>query len=316
MLCGEKLGLTTDGWSSLATESYVTVTAHFIDEDWERRNVFLDTSELQTAHTAANVSTCIDSILQEYQVERQSVLAITTDNATNYVSAVETYWRITDVPCMAHTINLDVPQQVKDVLKPFKVATRALSTEHYPTASADLPLQYVLLTQLKPSNDEPAGLREMKTMMSTILKARYGPNKDAFFAQPATLTRVLNWLVPLERASRQAVRDKVQRELADLSEESGAEGQDEIATTTVPQQCKEKCALSAMVDLFGDVYCQNSAGADRPTEDVHQRELMAYDNEPPPRLTATPCTGGRREAPSTPISPSWHPATWQYGRHP
>ena len=33
MLRGEKLGLTTDGWSSLATESNVTVTAHFIDED-------------------------------------------------------------------------------------------------------------------------------------------------------------------------------------------------------------------------------------------------------------------------------------------
>ena len=87
MLCGENLGLTTDGWSSLAAESYVTVTAHLIDEDWEMRNVVLDMSELQTAHTAANVSTCIDSILQEYQVERESVLAITTDNATNYVNA-------------------------------------------------------------------------------------------------------------------------------------------------------------------------------------------------------------------------------------
>ena len=52
MLLGEKLALTSDGWRSLASESYVTVTAHFIDEDWELRNVALDTSELQTAHTA------------------------------------------------------------------------------------------------------------------------------------------------------------------------------------------------------------------------------------------------------------------------
>ena len=95
-------------------------------------------------------------------------------------------------------------------------------------------------------------------MMSTILKARYGPNKAAFFAQPATLTRVLNRLVHLERESQQAVRDKVQREPADLSGETGADGQDE---TAAPQQCKENNALSAMVDLFGDVYCQNSAGA-------------------------------------------------------
>ena len=52
MLLGEKLALTSDGWRSLASESYVTVTAHFIDEDWEMRNVALDTSELQTAHAA------------------------------------------------------------------------------------------------------------------------------------------------------------------------------------------------------------------------------------------------------------------------
>ncbi|XP_030221999.1 zinc finger BED domain-containing protein 1 [Gadus morhua] len=273
MLCGEKLGLTTDGWSSLATESYVTVTAHFIDEDWEMRNVVLDMSELQTAHTAANVSACIDKVLQEFQVPRESVLAITTDNATNYVNAVERYLRITDIPCMAHTINLaarkglsersvatavsrlkaaaqhfkhsptdsylleakqkllglkpvqlindcatrwnstydmicraadqqapvaavimekklsrlelssvewTLMEKVKDVLQPFKVATQALSTEAYPTASAVLPLQYVLLKQLKPSIDDPAGVKQMKTMVSTDLKARYGPNKGAF----------------------------------------------------------------------------------------------------------------------------------------
>ncbi|KAK5851407.1 hypothetical protein PBY51_002204 [Eleginops maclovinus] len=71
-------------------------------------------------------------------------------------------------------------EKVKDVLRPFKVATQALSTENYPTASAVLPLQYVLLTQLKPSTDDQAGVKEMKTMMSTDLKARYGPDKHAF----------------------------------------------------------------------------------------------------------------------------------------
>ncbi|XP_048124800.1 E3 SUMO-protein ligase ZBED1-like [Alosa alosa] len=352
MLHGEKLSLTTDGWSSLATESYVTVTAHFIDEDWEMRNVVLDTSKLQTAHTAENVSTCIDSILRDYHIEQESVLVITTDNAMNYVNAVEQHLGITDIPCMAHTINLaarkglaqrsvatavsrlkaaaqhfkhsptdsylleakqkllglkpvqlinDCPtrwnstyemicraadqqapvaavimekkitrlelssvewtlmEKVKDVLKPLKVATQALSTENYPTASAVLPLQYVLLTQLKPSTDDPAGVKEMKTM-STDLKARYGPDKDALLLlnTASYLDPRFHRLVHLEQESRQAVRDKVQRELAEVSEETGEEegpGQDENATTR--EQRKEKNTLSAMGDLFGDVYCQN-----------------------------------------------------------
>lgn len=57
------------------------------------------------------------------------------------------------------------------------------------------------------------------------------------------------------------MRDKVQRELAELSEETGEEeGKDENATTTELQQRKEKNALSAKGVLFGDVYCQNLAG--------------------------------------------------------
>nr|XP_033488191.1 zinc finger BED domain-containing protein 1-like [Epinephelus lanceolatus] len=181
-------------------------------------------------------------------------------------------------------------EKVKDVLKPFKVATQALSTENYPTASAVLLLQYVLLTQLNPSTNDPAALKEMKSMISTDLKARYGPDKDAFFLlnTASYLDPRFHRLVHLEQESRQAVRDKVQRELAELSEETGGEeGQEENATATEPQQCKEKNALSAMGDLFGDVYCQNSAGV-RPNEDVLQREMMAYDSEPPPPSDSNP----------------------------
>ncbi|XP_049926278.1 E3 SUMO-protein ligase ZBED1-like [Epinephelus moara] len=127
-------------------------------------------------------------------------------------------------------------------------------------------------------------------MMSTDLKARYGPAKDAFFLlnTASYLDPRFHRLVHLEQESRQAVQDKVQRELAELSEETGREeGQEENATATEPQQRKEKNALSAMGDLFGDVYCQNSAGV-RPNEDVLQREMMAYDSEPPPPSDSNP----------------------------
>ena len=118
------------------------------------RTVVLDTSELQTAHTAANVSTCINRILQEYQVERDSVLAITTDNATNYVSAaaVEGYWRITDIPCMAHTINLAArkglsERSVATAVKHLKAAAQHF--KHSPTDSYLLEAKQKLLG-LKP----------------------------------------------------------------------------------------------------------------------------------------------------------------------
>ena len=109
------------------------------------RTVVLDTSELQTAHTAVNASTCIDSILQQYQVERESVLAVTSDIVTNYVNAVERYLGITDILCMAHTINLAArkglsERSVATVVSHLKAAAQRF--KHSPTDSYLLtPLQ-------------------------------------------------------------------------------------------------------------------------------------------------------------------------------
>uniref|UniRef100_A0AAV2M1G1 Zinc finger BED domain-containing protein 4-like n=1 Tax=Knipowitschia caucasica TaxID=637954 RepID=A0AAV2M1G1_KNICA len=80
-------------------------------------------------------------------------------------------------------------EKVKHVLKPFKVATQALSMEDFPTASGPSPA------------------------------ARYGPNKDAFLLlnTASYLDPCFQRLVCLDEEWRQAVRDRVQRELVDLS---------------------------------------------------------------------------------------------------
>ena len=64
---------------------------------------------------------------------------------------------------------------MQEVLKPFKVATEALSTDKYPTVSAVLPLKHVLLAQLKrtPGEPEPPALSEMKTKIITDLEKQY-----------------------------------------------------------------------------------------------------------------------------------------------
>ncbi|KAL7391643.1 hypothetical protein ABVT39_011914 [Epinephelus coioides] len=74
-------------------------------------------------------------------------------------------------------------EKVQGVLKPFKVATEALSGDKYPTASAVLPLQHVLCSQLKKKTGdepEPPALTEMKTKIITDLEKQYSSEKDAF----------------------------------------------------------------------------------------------------------------------------------------
>lgn len=61
------------------------------------------------------------------------------------------------------TSEWSVIEQLKDTLKPFKIATQALSTDAYPTASAVLPLQHVMLSQLTtPDATQRAAIKEMK----------------------------------------------------------------------------------------------------------------------------------------------------------
>lgn len=108
ILSGKNVALSTDGWSSLATEAYITVTAHVISETWELHDFVLQTKQLRGSHTAENVAECIAGILRDFAIQPDSVVAVTTDNALNYVNAVEQHLGAVNIPCLAHTINLAV----------------------------------------------------------------------------------------------------------------------------------------------------------------------------------------------------------------
>lgn len=43
--------VTTDGWTSMATDSYIAFTAHFIDEQYTMRSVLLDCFNYNDRHT-------------------------------------------------------------------------------------------------------------------------------------------------------------------------------------------------------------------------------------------------------------------------
>lgn len=51
-----KVAITTDGWSSRATESYITITSSHIDDNWELKNYVLQTRAMPESHTGMNLS--------------------------------------------------------------------------------------------------------------------------------------------------------------------------------------------------------------------------------------------------------------------
>ncbi|XP_036329769.1 zinc finger BED domain-containing protein 1-like [Rhagoletis pomonella] len=113
----DSCAITTDGWSSKANESYITVTCHFIDSEFKLRSVVLGTSKLanELNHSAENISQSLRECLNKWNI-LEKVNYVVTDTAASMLKACELLEK-KNLPCFAHSINL----VVQDALSTEKV---------------------------------------------------------------------------------------------------------------------------------------------------------------------------------------------------
>ena len=57
-----KINLTCDGWVSISKEPYITITCHFIDNEWKRQNFVLDFFFFPHPHDSFNISESIKEV--------------------------------------------------------------------------------------------------------------------------------------------------------------------------------------------------------------------------------------------------------------
>ncbi|KAM9350016.1 E3 SUMO-protein ligase ZBED1 [Symphorus nematophorus] len=102
------VALTTDGWTSRATESFLTVTVHYITSEWEMKSCVLQTRPLYESHTSEYLSEALTEAVTEWKLQRDgSTIPVTTDNAKNMVNAVNATAGLgPQIGCFAHTVNL------------------------------------------------------------------------------------------------------------------------------------------------------------------------------------------------------------------
>ncbi|XP_051990723.1 E3 SUMO-protein ligase ZBED1-like isoform X2 [Xyrauchen texanus] len=100
----ERVALTCDGWTSRATESYITITAHHINENWELISHVLQTRAMHESHTGSNIAELLKVALEEWDIKSKDP-AIVTDNASNMTIAAQLAGLL-HFKCFAHTLNL------------------------------------------------------------------------------------------------------------------------------------------------------------------------------------------------------------------
>ncbi|KAJ4940609.1 hypothetical protein JOQ06_026906 [Pogonophryne albipinna] len=122
----ERVALTCDGWTSRTTEAYVTITAHFINEEWELVMYVLQTRDMPESHTGHNLAEHLRKA--EWEITEKDPV-IVTDNASNMTIAAEEAAFTLHVKCYAHTLNLAAQRallgRVRRIVNFFRRSTTA-----------------------------------------------------------------------------------------------------------------------------------------------------------------------------------------------
>ncbi|XP_061189595.1 E3 SUMO-protein ligase ZBED1-like [Saccostrea echinata] len=102
-----QIAITTDGWTSRSTESYVTITSTHITDEWKLQNFVLQTRCLPKSHTGENLAEAITKALDEWNIPR-TPLFVVSDNAANVTKTGDLLKCELHLGCYAHTLNLAV----------------------------------------------------------------------------------------------------------------------------------------------------------------------------------------------------------------
>ena len=98
-----KVTITSDGWTSLAQDHYITVPAHYSSQGKLHQKV-LRTKAVFQAQTGETVAVEIGEVLEEFGIAPK-VVVMTVDNASNMNVAAKRL-NILKLGCFAHTLNL------------------------------------------------------------------------------------------------------------------------------------------------------------------------------------------------------------------
>ena len=103
--------MTTDGWTSRAITSYISLTIHYLNKDFDNECVSLGVMHLPGSHTADNIANFIVVTLEKLHlvdVLKNKTIFWVTDNAANMKIAIDSQRNWVRIPCFAPTLQLAV----------------------------------------------------------------------------------------------------------------------------------------------------------------------------------------------------------------
>ena len=98
------MSLTTDIWSSdVNNDSLLSVTAHWVDNNWQPLSAALKAHLLEERHTGEYIAMKISNIMSEWEIDATQVHCVVRDNGSNIVKAMSE-GGLPDFGCFAHSL--------------------------------------------------------------------------------------------------------------------------------------------------------------------------------------------------------------------
>ena len=133
--CTFSVSITSDIWSGRAKQDYLSVVAHFIDDDWQIQKRIMGLRLIDVSHTADNIAERISLVIEEFGLTNK-IFAVTLDNAAANSKAMDildplfnTYAEsfLLHQRCACHIINLIVKSGFKRISAYLDVVREAIS---------------------------------------------------------------------------------------------------------------------------------------------------------------------------------------------
>jgi hypothetical protein len=106
------LSFTTDAWTTpQCTESLLSLTAHWLDTDFNRHSAMLEATHIVGQHTGAHIADILQKMMEKWRL-KDRIHVMLRDNAASMIKAMEDA-HIPSYGCVSHTLQLSVNKALK-----------------------------------------------------------------------------------------------------------------------------------------------------------------------------------------------------------
>ncbi|XP_078517231.1 E3 SUMO-protein ligase ZBED1-like [Lissotriton helveticus] len=177
----ESIVLSIDLWVSLPHQSYLTITANFIDSDWRFARCILQTQQVHEVELKDNLAEKLYSVLVEFGLAAKSVFCVLHDSLQDMVANSEQLqnlhgWK--SLCCSAHLLHHCIQaglhvQQVQEALDAARHIVAYFQQDAKASCSLDSKLEAMNKIKQKPVMDIPSRWLTTIDMCESLLELKW-----------------------------------------------------------------------------------------------------------------------------------------------